>query len=112
MIMGVPILTTNSTLLCPHGGSVILQTSNVDMKIQSAPALLVTDLHTVAGCPFFIGLKPSPCLTVRWAVPASQASVHGTPVLLQSSVGLCYSPEQAPQGLAIVVQVQPIALGS
>src|SRR5258706_5062596 len=108
MIMGAPILTTSSTLLCPHGGSVILQTSNVDRKIQAAPALLVTDIHTIAGCPFFIGPKPSPCLTVRWSVPATQTNVHGTPVLLQTSVGLCYSAEQAPQGPAIVAQVQPV----
>ena len=109
--MPSPILTTTSTLLCPHGGSVILQTSNVDMVIQGAPALLLTDLHTVAGCPFFIGLKPSPCLTVRWFVGATQTNLHGTPVLLQSSVGLCFSPEQLPQGPPIVVQVQPFALG-
>ena len=109
--MGLPILTTTSTLLCPHGGFVLLQTGNVDMKIQGAPALLVTDVHTVAGCPFFIGLKPSPCLVVRWQAPAVQTKVHQIPVLLQNSVGICYSAEQAPQGVAIVVQVQPLAQG-
>lgn len=109
--MGVPILTTTSTLLCPHGGSVILLTSNVDLKIQGAPALLVTDVHPVAGCPFTIGPKYSPCVTVRWAAGATQTNVRGVPVLLQSSVGLCYSTEQAPQGPAIVAQVQPLAQG-
>lgn len=109
--MGVPILTTTSTLLCPHGGSVILVTSNVDMIIQGAPALLLTDVHPVAGCPFTIGPKYSPCLTVRWLVGATQTNVRGVPVLLQNSVGLCYSAEQAPQGPAIVAQVQQIALG-
>ena len=112
MTMGAPILTTNSTLLCPHGGSVSVQTSNVDVKIQSAPALLATDIHTVAGCPFFIGSNPSPCLTVRWSAGATQTNVHGTPMLLQNSAGLCYNAEQAPQGPPIISQVQPIALGS
>jgi hypothetical protein len=110
--MAAPILTTASTLFCPHGGSLILQTSNVDMTIQGAPALLLTDIHTVAGCPFTLpGPKPSPCIQVRWLVGATQTNVHGTPVLLQNSVGLCYSPEQIPQGPPIVAQVQPIALG-
>jgi hypothetical protein len=110
--MGSAILTTNSTLLCPHGGTVNLQTSNVDVKIQDAPALLVTDIHTVAGCPFFLGSNPSPCITVRWSVGATQTNVHGTAVLLQNSVGLCYSPAQAPQGPPTILQVQPIALGT
>lgn len=109
--MGAPILTTSSTLICPHGGSVILQTSNVNVKIQSAPVLLVTDLHAVAGCPFFIGPKPSPCLTVRWLAAALQTNVDGIPVLLQTSIGLCFSAEQVPQGPPVILQVQPIALG-
>lgn len=109
--MPAPILTTTSTLFCPHGGSVILQTTNVEMKIQGAPALLLTDVHPVAGCPFFIGPKASPCILVRWLVGATQTNVHGTPVLLQNSVGLCHSPEGVPQGPPIVAQVQPVALG-
>ena len=110
--MGSPILTTNSTLSCPHGGTVNLQTSNVDMKIQDAPALLVTDVHTVAGCPFTLpGPTSSPCVTVRWSVGATQTNVHGTAVLLQNSVGLCYSALQAPQGPPMISQVQSVALG-
>jgi hypothetical protein len=109
--MGIPILTTSSTIICPHGGSVILQTSDVDMIIQGAPALLITDIHMIAGCPFVLGVKPSPCITVRWATGATWTKNHGVPVLLQNSVGICYSAEQAPQGPAIVVQTQPLALG-
>lgn len=109
--MGSPILTTNSTLMCPHGGSVNLKTSNVDMKIQDAPALLVTDIHTVTGCPFMIGNTSSPCVTIRWSVGATQTNVHGTAVLLKNSVGLCYSAAQAPQGKPTISQVQSDALG-
>jgi hypothetical protein len=110
--MGSPILTTNSTLMCPHGGTVNLQTSNVDVKIQDAPALLVTDVPTVAGCPFTLpNGTPSPCVTVRWSVGATQNKVHGTAVLLQNSVGLCYSAAQVPQGPPTISQVQSVALG-
>jgi hypothetical protein len=110
--MGVPILTTASTLFCPHGGSVILTTSNTQVMIQGAPALLVTDVHFVAGCPFTLPPpKPSPCILVRWLAGAIQTNVFGVPVLLQSSVGICFSPEQVPQGVAIVAQTQPLAQG-
>lgn len=92
--------------MCPHGGSVNLFTSNTVALADNAPALLLTDVHTVSGCPFFVGPKPQPCVTVRWMVGASQAKVHGVPVLLQNSVGICFSAEQIPQGSPVIVQVQ------
>lgn len=109
--MAVPILTTASTILCPHGGSAVLFTSNTIARIQGAPALLLTDLHPVAGCPFVAGTVPSPCVLIRWVVGATQTNVNGIPVLLQNSVGLCLNAAQAPQGTAIVAQVQPVATG-
>ncbi len=107
-----PILTTSSTLMCPHGGSVMLMTSNTLLVIQGAPALLLTDQHTVAGCVFVVGIKPQPCVTVRWLVGATETNVNGVPVLLQNSVGLCFSAEQIPQGPPQVVQVQSVAQGT
>ncbi len=111
--MPVPILTIADTVLCPHGGTVTLVTSNTLAMVQGAPVLLVTDTHPVSGCPFQIpfgvGTKPQPCVIVRWQAGSTQASVGGVPVLLQSSVGLCYSIEQIPQGPAIVAQVQQLA---
>jgi hypothetical protein len=109
--MGAPICTTGSTIMCPHGGTVLLVTSNVVAKIQGMPALLETDIHPVIGCPFTVGPKYQPCVTVRWANPATQTKVGTAGVLLQSSIGTCYSAEQAPQGVAVISQVQPIATG-
>jgi hypothetical protein len=110
-----PILTTASTVQCPHGGTVSLTTSNAVAMIDGAPVLLLTDLHTVSGCPFQIpigtGTKPQPCVTVRWLVGATQTNVNGTPVLLQSSTGLCLSAEQIPQGPPTIVSVQQKAGG-
>lgn len=104
--MSVPILNTTSTVMCPHGGMVNLFTSNAVSMVGNAPALLVTDVHTVSGCPFVVGTKPQPCITVRWMVGATQAKVFGIPVLLQNSVGICFSAEQIPQGPPLIVQVQ------
>lgn len=113
--MAAPILTTASTLLCPHAGTVTLSTSNSLAMADGAPMLLLTDQHTVSGCPFQVpiptGTKPQPCVTVRWLVGATQTRVNGTPVLLQTSVGLCLSAEQIPQGSPQVVQVQQMAKG-
>ena len=105
--MSAPILTTQSTVTCTHGGTVSLSTSNSVALIDESPALLETDVHTVSGCPFTLpGPVSSPCMTVRWSAGATQAKVNGTPVLLQTSVGTCYSAAQAPQGKAIVAQAQ------
>lgn len=106
----IPILTTASTVMCPHGGIAQLITTNTEALVDGAPALLQTDVHPVVGCPF-TPVAYSPCLTIRWLTGAAQTSLHGTPVLLQTSVGLCLNAAQVPQGPAIVVQVQQKAKG-
>ena len=104
------VLTTGSTVLCLHGGSAILTTANSKVMADNMPALLESDVHSVAGCPFQIpfgtGTKPSPCIRIQWFAGAIQLQVNGVGVLLQSSVGICYSPEGAPQGVANIVNTQ------
>ena len=85
-----PLLTTTSTVICPHAGQAILTTSDTQAFVDGAPVLLITDLHPIAGCTFAPG---------------------GVPALLQTSVGLCLNAFQAPQGPAIVVQTQTKAMG-
>jgi hypothetical protein len=106
----IPILTTASTVMCPHGGQAVLVTSNTEMVIEGAPALLQSDLHLIVGCAF-APVAPSPCLTIQWVTAAVQTHVHGVPVLLQNSIGLCLNALAAPQGPAIVAQVQQNAKG-
>lgn len=107
----IPILTTTSTVMCPHGGQALLLTSNTEALIDGAPALLQTDIHPIVGCPF-TPVAYSPCVSIRWLTGATQTSVRNVPVLLQTSIGLCLNAAQAPQGLAIVVQVQSRAKGT
>jgi hypothetical protein len=106
----IPILTTASTVMCPHGGLAQLCTSNTQALVNGAPILLVTDVHPIVGCPF-TPVAYSPCVTIRWVTAATQTFVQQVPVLLQSSVGLCVNAAQAPQGTALVVQVQQQAKG-
>jgi hypothetical protein len=107
----IPMLTSASTVICPHGGQALLLTTNTDALVQGAPVLLQTDVHAVVGCPFFAGPVYSPCVTIRWLSGATQTSIRGTPVLLRNSVGLCQNAAQAPQGTAVVVQTQTQAQG-
>jgi hypothetical protein len=107
----IPILTASSTVMCPHGGMAQLLTSNSDVLIDGSPALLQTDVHPIAGCTFTPAAY-SPCVTIRWVSAATQAKVRNVPVLLQNSVGLCLNAAQAPQGTAIIAQVQQRATGS
>ena len=105
-----PILTAASTVMCPHGGMALLTTGNTEALLGGAPALLLTDVHAIVGCPF-TPVAYSPCIVIRWVMGATQTTVHNIPVLLQNSVGLCLNAAQVPQGTAIVVQVQQKAKG-
>lgn len=110
--MAAPILTTGSTVLCPHGGTVTHVPGQVDMTVDGQPALLLTDMGLVAGCPFVVpGQGPSPCLSVRWLTGAALTRVRGVPVLLQTSTGLCMNAQQVPQGPPLVASVQARAGG-
>ena len=105
------VLTAASTVLCMHGGQAILTTTNTRLLVGGVPALLQTDVHAVAGCPFQIpfgvGTKPSPCIRIEWLGGSTKLTVGGVGVLVQTSVGICYSPEGAPQGVAIVAATAP-----
>jgi hypothetical protein len=103
-------LNVNSTLQCPHGGTVQIISTNTRVKIDNAYAALATDQFLISGCPFQIpvgtGTIPSPCLTVRWLVADMRAKVNGTPTLSQSSAGLCLNAMQVPQGPVVIANTQ------
>jgi hypothetical protein len=102
-------LTIASTLMCPHGGTVTIVSSNANVSIGGAFAALATDTFTIAGCPFQLPTVPpvpSPCVIVQWIVPDVQSSVGGVPTLSESSVGLCLSAAQVPQGPVSIIAGQ------
>jgi hypothetical protein len=97
-----PLFELNTTMQCPHAGKVNHVPGQVRVLIGKAPALTLSDVGLVAACPFALpNGKPSPCVTVQWLAPATRVRLSGQPALLASSVGLCKSPEQAPQGSVI-----------
>ncbi len=100
------LLTTQSSVLCPHGGTVqVGLTTDAQAQVNGGFALLETDVHFVTGCPFAPGPTPSPCLLVRWSGGSTAVRVNGAGVLTQSSTGLCIGPAGI-QGQAIVVNTQ------
>jgi hypothetical protein len=108
------LLTINSSLQCPHGGSVQIVSANTRVKAAGAFAALVTDTFMVSGCPFQIPATPpipSPCLTVQWLVTNLKTDVNSTPTLSESSVGMCLSAEQIPQGPVSIITTQAKVAG-
>jgi hypothetical protein len=113
--MPAPLLSTASSLQCPHGGTVSIVSANTRAQ-ATAPLALATDTFTIAGCPFQIpvgtGTVPHPCVSVQWTKTNTLTTVNGTPTLSQDSVGLCLAADQAPQGPVSVVQAEAMVSGS
>jgi len=104
------LLTASSTMMCPHGGTVIA-ISGQSQVVADAPVLRISDTCTVAGCAFVIGVVPSPCVTVQWVQGAARVQAGGDFVLNEASVGLCLAASQAPQGAVLIAMTQPTASG-
>ncbi|MBW8860264.1 MAG: hypothetical protein JF570_11225 [Caulobacter sp.] len=104
------LLTTASTLMCPHGGTV---TASPGATKAKADAMLVRkgDTFSIAGCPFMIGSVAHPCTTVNWVVASTRVKHDGDFVLTSASTGLCLAADQAPQGTVIVASTQPRVSG-
>jgi len=104
------LLTTASSLLCPHGGTVSAVSANTRAKAGDF-VLRSSDTFTIAGCPFTLPSGPHPCMTVQWIVAALRTKVLGDPVLTSDSVGLCNAADQAPQGTVLINSTQTKASG-
>jgi hypothetical protein len=98
--------------MCPHGGQVQVIPANPRVLVGGQPVATLANTYLIAGCAFMVGPKPQPCIKVQWIVPAMRVMVGGSPAILQSSTGLCQSPEQIPQGPPSVVMTQLRARGT
>ena len=98
------MLTTASTLMCPHGGTITATAGST--KAQAGAAVLrASDSFSVVGCPFAPS-QPQPCVSVQWVQTATKVRHGGDFVLTQASVGLCLAATQAPQGTVMIVSTQ------
>ena len=104
------LLNTSSLMLCPHGGTVSVISSNTRTKAAGDFVLRSSDTFLIAGCPF--SLPPAhPCVRVQWVQPGTRSQVMGDSTLSEESVGLCVAADQAVQGTVLVSFTQPRVSG-
>lgn len=105
-----PVLHVGAVVTCPHGIPAQVVPGSPRVLLSGMPAATMADTFPVAGCPFQIpvgpGTKPSPCIQLRWTVPATRVVVNGSPVITAASAGFGLSPESAPQGPPIPASFQ------
>lgn len=104
------LLNTASVLMCPHGGTVSAETTNSNVKVGGAFAVLATDTFLITGCTFNPGAA-HPCVTIQWVQPAARSEVSKNPTLTEQSVGLCVAADVAVQGVVQVLSTQPQVKG-
>ena len=107
-----PLYHVGAVGICPHGGPINTISANVRVLVSGMPVATLADQSLVAGCAFNVAGAPQPCVRVQWVVPALRVLVNGQPALLQTSVGLCLGPTQAPQGPAVITANQPRVIGT
>jgi hypothetical protein len=110
--MSAYFLTTNSSLRCPHGGTITASTTNTRVKAGGQFVLRSTDSFTVGGCTHMIGNVWVPCVSVRWDVHAERHQSQGDPSLTESSEGQCLNGAGGMQGIAQVSARQQRGAGS
>ena len=105
------LLNRSSMLMCPHGGTVTIITSNSQVMAGGDFVVRSSDTFMIVGCPFFIGPSPHPCVQVQWVQPAARSQAMGDFTLTEESVGLCVAADQAVQGTVQTVFAQPQVAG-
>jgi hypothetical protein len=108
--MAAYALDGKTEMKCPHGGKVTVKPKEQRVTLRDEAVFVMDDFSppapAISGCNFNISGSPSPCMQLKWLMPAQKVEIDGSPVLTSRSVGLCISAAQAPQGKAIVTGFQ------
>ena len=91
------LLTTSSSMQCPHGGMVNVISSDTRVQAVSSFVLRSSDTFTIAACPFNPG-TPHPCVQVQWVQSSLKSQAMDDFTLTEESVGLCVAADMAVQG--------------
>jgi hypothetical protein len=94
------LLDTSATVLCAHGGQASATMPSTRVRVAGQPATTISAPHSVAACPFTVGVSPMPCVVAQWTVGATRVRSLGAPVLLQDAQAVC-----APNGTPVTVSV-------
>lgn len=107
-----PLFHVGAVAMCPHGGQITVIPGAPQVLVSGMPVATMADQFLVAGCAFAPGGVPTPCLTVVWTTPTVETLVMGQPAITALSVGLCMAATGAPNGPAVIVSTQPLAVAS
>ena len=100
-----PLLTTNGTVLCSHGGRVTLIPRQAQIQATNGQVLCEPDLvgAPIVGCPVAPSMSTKPCTTVVSTLPGStslKVTVGGRPAYTASVSGIT---DGVPPGSIMVV---------
>ncbi len=111
------LLHVGAMVKCIHQAPAVTTPTQTQVLVSGQPVATSANLFPVTGCPFVVVLKPQPCVQVKWIQIATKVLINGAPALLQTppgpgpGAGICLSPEQAPQGIPMISQMQIQVLG-
>jgi hypothetical protein len=105
------LVQTSATGVCSHGGQMTVAGTAASVLLLGQPAAKASDIHPIVGCPLNIAGKPQPCVTGSQFTPATRVFIDGQPALLNTSVGVGKSAEQAPQGPVAINSAQTSVFG-
>src|SRR5207237_81907 len=99
-----PIITSNATITCIHGGRVVLVPRQAQVTVQGGSVICEPDLVgcLIVGCAQPPTATTKPCTTVISTLPGSsdpQVTVDGRPVYLATLSGIT---DGVPPGAIIV----------
>ena len=106
------LLNTSSIMMCPHGGTVSVTTTNTRANAGGGPILRASDTYLIVGCPFVLGIPPHPCVQMQWVMPDTRSRVLSDFTLSEQSLGLCVAADQAVQGTVLILATQPRVSGN
>jgi hypothetical protein len=100
-----PVVNANATIMCSHGGRVVLIPRQMTVLAQGGPMMCEPDLvgAPIAGCAQPPTPLTKPCTTVVATFPGStslKAKVGGRPVYVATITGLT---DGVPPGSLVVV---------
>lgn len=104
------VLTSASTMMCPHGGTVTA-TPGSTRGMAGAPILRGSDTFLITGCAFILAGAPHPCVAVNWVQTGARVKHGGDLALNEASVGLCAAGDQTPQGAVLITATQALVSG-
>ena len=103
-------LTTETVMMCPHGGQVTIASTNTRVSADGAPMVRSSDSFVIAGCTLNVSGAPHPCVTIKWITTAERSTI-GDPTLTTDSIGFCQAADEAIQGPVKIDSTQTAVSG-